>query len=229
VKLKRNKSFIEANLEVKEGKVYTKEKLIIEFPKWYEKKGLLVIDDVSYLYGIFALIIDNKYSVSIIPTLLPTTPIAVTEVVKDEIEYIQYHYGKGDVIIENTTVVKKEILSFNLFESFFLQARVPWFIEYEDLIRILDNLQKYAKSNLGNNYISTELVVSFITRNKEDKRVFYRQKQDEPYEYIDLMNVYYSAISTISKLAGNYFTESLVSALVQHEDKPNKLEVLIRK
>jgi len=35
-------------------------------------------------------------------------------------------------------------------------------------------------------------------------------------------------MSTLNKLAGNYYTESLVSALVQKEKEPTKLEMLVR-
>jgi hypothetical protein len=82
---------------------------------------------------------------------------------------------------------------------------------------------------LGDNWIANELVVSFITRYKENKAIFHRQKVDEEYDFVDLNNVYYSAISTLNKLAGNYFSESLVSALVQKEKEPTKLEMVVRK
>lgn len=227
--LTRDKDFIQKYLYIKDNKVYTKEKTIIEFPKWYENKELLDMQSVTYLYGIFAIIIDNKYSVSIIPTLINTTPIIVKEIERNGEVYIQFIYGKDDCIIDNTNVVKKELLSYNLFENFFIYAKVPWFIEYEDLIKITDNLFKYSKSNLGSNFIATELVSSFIARCKTNKSVFYRQNLKDDIDYIDLTNVYYSALSTVSKIAGNYFTESLTSAIVQKEDKPTKLENLVRR
>ncbi len=229
--LTRDKAFIEQNLIVKDNKVFTKEKLIIEFPKWYENKEFLDRQSVTYLYGVFAMIIGNKYSVSVIPTLITTQPIMVNEVEKEDGEYIQFIYGKGDCIIENINVVKKELLAYNLFENFFIYSRVPWFIEYEDLIRITDNLSNYAKSNLGNNQIAMELVISFIARCVEDKRLFFRQKEKDyksTPEYVDLLNIYWSVRSSAGKLGGNYFSRSLVSAIVQPETEETKLEKLVR-
>ena len=226
--MKRDKAFIESKLYIKDGKVYTKEKTIIEFPKWYANKELIDIQDVTYLYGVFAIIIEDKYSVSVIPTLINTSPIIVTEVERPDGTYTQFVYGKDDVIINNLNVVKKDLLSYNLFENFFIYAKAPWFIDYDDLIKIMDNMLPYSHSNLGENYVASELVTSFIARTKKDKSVFLRQDPTAPLEYVDLTNVYFSALSTLNKVAGNYFTEGLTSALVQKEVTPTKLENLVR-
>lgn len=226
--MKRDKAFIESKIYIKDNKIYTKEKTIIEFPKWYENKELLDIQDITYLYGIFAIIIDGRYSVSIIPTLINTTPIIIHEVERNNIVYIQFVYGKDDILIDNINIVKKDLLSYNLFENFFIYAKVPWFIEYEDLINILDNLYAYSNSNLGNNFIATELVTSFIARTKKDKSVFFRQNIATEVSYVDLTNVYFSALSTLNKISGNYFQEGLTSALIQKETLPTKLENLVR-
>ena len=224
----RDRETIQKLIYLKDNQYFCKKKLTIEFPQWYESKELLTLGDETYLYGVFALIVDDVYTVSTIPTLIKTTPVVINEITKDDEQYLQFVYGDNKPFIDNTSVVKHELLSYNMFSSFFLNANIPWFIEYEDLVRIMDNLPNYAKSNLGINWIANELVVSFITRYKEDKRIFHRHKLKE-YDYVDLNDVYYSAISTINKLAGNYFTESIVSALVQKEVEPTKLEQMVLK
>lgn len=226
--LKRDKEYISKNLINKNNKIYCSQKTIIEFPKWYEDKDLLDQSDKVYLYGIFAIVIDDKYSVSVIPTLITTEPLMVNEIERDGVIYLQFTYAKGDCIIANTSIVKNESLSYNLFENFYLSARIPWFVEYEDLVRILDNVFPYSKSNLGNNYIANELTTSFISRASSDKRLFYRQKTTDGISFTDMNNVYYSALSTLNKIGGNYFISGLTSALVQKEKAPTKLENLVR-
>lgn len=227
--LKRNPKAIESKLYVKDNKVYTREKTIIEFPKWYENKGLLDIQSITFLYGIFAIIIGEEYSVSLIPTHITTTPLVTREVERDEETYVQFIYGKDSVIIDNIEVVKKELLSYELFDNFLIKGKVPWFIEYEDLIRIMDNLVYYAKSNLGNYHIANELVISFIARDKSDKNVFYRQRVKDKPLYINMISPFYSTRSTVAKLSSNYFRDSLVSALVQKEEESTRLENIVRK
>jgi len=224
----RDKDFIQSKIYIKDDKVYCKEKCTIEFPKWYLDKNLATIQEVVYFYGIYSLTIGDKYSVSVIPTLCQTTPIMIKEIDRDGVIYVQLLYGKDDCILNNIKVVKNELLSYNFFETFFMYARVPWYIEYEDLLRIMDNLPIYANSKVGDNFISNELITSFITRVKGKKNEFYRQNTAKGFEYVDLMNVYYSSLSTLSKIGGNYFKEGVVSAIVQKETKPSKLEIAVR-
>ena len=224
----RDAKQISSQLYTKGEKIYCKQKTIIEFPKWYEDKELASIQEVAYIYGIFAIIIGDKYSVSVIPTLIPTIPILVNEIEREEVIYTQFVYGKDDCIIENINVVKHDILSYNFFETYFMYAREPWYVEYEDLIKIMDNLVPYAKSNVGDSHISSELVVSYITRSKGNRKQFYRQVEGKSkYEYVDLMNVYSSVFSTTNRLAGGYFTNGMVSSLVQPSKTVSKIETLV--
>lgn len=227
--MKRDPDFINSNLYIKDNKLYTKKKTIIEFPKQYGDKDLLTMEDNIFLFGVFAIIIDDKYSVSTIPTIIKTTPLVITEVVKDdEAEYIQFCYGKDAVIIENLDSIRNDILSYNVFELFYISGKIPWFLEYRDLVKLLDNMPRYADSGIGASFIANEVICSFLTRIKNDKTKFYRLDTTKPYTYVDLFNVYYSAISTLNKVAGSYFTEGLTSALVNKEKKPTRLENLVR-
>jgi len=227
--LNRDPKYIQSKLYRKDGKIYTKEQCIIEFPKWYLNKDLAVIEEQSKIYGIFCIIMGNKYSVSTIPTLITTVPILVNEIEKDDTEYVQFVYNIDDPIIDNELSIKHELLSYYFFEGYFMYAKIPWYIEYEDILKVMDNLPKYASSSIGKVWTANELLVSFITRSIKDKTKFYRQIDlKEKYDYIDLMNVFYSVTSPVLKLGGNYFNNALVSAIVQKTDTETKLDKLVR-
>jgi len=226
--MKRDPKFISSMLYRKNGKIYCKEKCTIEFPKWYINKELAKIEEQSKVYGIFAICIGDKYSVSVIPTLCYTVPILVNEIEKDDMEYVQFVYNKDDPIIDNELSIKHELLSYYFFEGYFMYARVPWYIEYEDLVRIMDNLPKYANSNVGGVWIANELLVSFITRFSKDKLEYHRQHIKEPFDFVELMNVFYSVKSPTLKLGGNYFNNALVSGIVQKTKSETKLDKLAR-
>lgn len=221
----RDPVFVNNKLYVKGEGIYCKEKIIIEYPAWYEEKGLGSSQEVISFYGIAALIIGDKYGVMRIPTFCLSSPIAVGEVERYGEIYKQLLFGKDDCIVNNKMVVKHTIESYNLFETFFMRAREPWYVEYEDLVKIMDNLVMYAGSNVGGNMIANELVTSFITRSKEDKTKFFRELGGKgSYEFVDLMNVYYSPIGTVNKISGNRMGDSIVSALVQENKGETKLE-----
>lgn len=227
--MKRDKTYVQTSIQKKDDGYYTTKKTIIEFPKWYQTKGLYEISDTTILYGIFAIIVDDKYSVCRIPTIMSTTPIMVKEIERDGEEYIQLFYGPGDKIINGDTVLMQPFLSYEYFNGFYMLAKVPWFVDYDDLCIIMDNTIKYAGNNLGSSYVGNEVLATFISRNPENKRQFFRMlNKSHPY-YVGLMDVRYSALSTIAKQAGNYPEESLVSALINPEKKPTKLETHVRK
>lgn len=228
MQLTRDKDAVSKHITVKEGAYFTDTKTIIEFPKWYQDKDLYVNESVHYLYGIFAIIIGNNYSVSRIPTVLTTSPVMVTEVEKDGELYINFHYGAGSKILESSKAIMQPYLVYNFFDGYFLQAKIPWYVGYEDLSAIMDNTVPYGGTNLGNNQTSNELLCSFIARQVKDKRLFYRLDPKGHPAYVDLMDVRYSSLSTVNKLAGNYFNEAMVSALVQKEKKPTTLEKHVR-
>lgn len=226
--LKRDRAYIAQQLSLKDEKYVTSKRTIIEFPSWYKEKGLYDISDTTFIYGVFAIIIDDRYSVSVIPTIMSTTPVMVTEVDKDGVSYTQFHYAPGDVLLNTSKVIMQPFLVYNIFDMFFMQAKIPWFIEYLDLCKIMDNTVTYGGTNFGKSYIGNEVLTSFITRSGKDKFTFYRQDKTKGIEYVDLMDVRYSTLSTVNKIAGNYFEESLVSALVQKEKKPTTLENHVR-
>lgn len=226
--MKRDPSHIAKYLDLKDGKYITQKKMIIEFPSWYKEKGLYDISDTSFLYGIFAIIMDDVYSVSLITTVLSTSPVMVTEVEREDITYTQFHYGPGDVIVNSDTVIMHTFLVYELFDMFFMQAKIPWFIEYLDLAKILKNTVSYGGTNFGRSKTGNEVLVSFIARSSKDKFKFHRQDRKTPMTYVDLMDIRYSTLSTVNKFAGNYFEESMVSALVVKETKPTALENHVR-
>ena len=82
----------------------------------------------------------------------------VNEVEKEDGEYIQFIYGKGDCIIENINVVKKELLAYNLFENFYKIKDLSFISD-----RIFSTIKKYL-SGIGLFEISSRflLVVSFF-------------------------------------------------------------------
>ncbi|WP_396190453.1 hypothetical protein [Flavobacterium sp.] len=160
---------------------------------------------------------------------MSTTPVMVKEIERDGEEYIQLYYGPGNRIINGDTVLMQPFLSYEYFNGFFMLAKVPWFINYEDLSATMDNTLKYAGNNLGASYVGNEVLATFISRNQSDKRKFFRKSpKDKPF-FVGLMDVRFSALSTINKQAGNYPEESLVSALINPEKKPTTLENHVRR
>ena len=229
VELKRDKEYIKANIERKGGTFYTKKRCTIEFPSWYfDKKLASFQEDISF-FGIFAIIIDGKYSVSVISTICRSNPIAIGNIKRGDVEYTQLEFGPGDPILVSENVIKEELKSYDFFNNYFIRSNVPWFMAYDDLAKAMSNLFKYGGSNVGVNPLANELIVSFVTRSEKDPMIYYRQTDMRgPYEFVNLMNLFYSVKSTVNKITGGYFQTGILSALTIEEEKPSSMEVHLK-
>lgn len=225
----RNKSLIQKHITLQNNQYVTDTLTILEFPKRYLDKDMATISDKTYVYGIFALIIGDTYSVSLIPSFIETNPLYIKEITRDNVEYVQFYYGKDMPVIENVQVIRNKVYTYNVLEEFYLRGNVPWFLAYDDLNTIFNNMRYYADSAIGDSKLTNEIITSYITRDATDKHVYHRLSKKPDHVYIALDDIYYATLGTVNKLSGSYFDKGLVSALVQPEKSPTKLEQIIRK
>ncbi len=233
--MQRDPIAIQAALyESNEHKLYCKKPLILEFPKRFVDRGMAHIGIETDVYGIFALHDEVHYSVSLVPSMINTSPEQIRIVERSDEPYYQFLYSEGSCVIDNTMLVRKDTLVYNIMEEFFLKGNVPWYVSYDDLGRIFDNAKTYADSDVAQNYAIMEALAAYIARDPKDKAIQYRLTHKDKASlkespvYIGLFgNVFYAAPGTVAKLAGSYFQDAVVSALVQPESKATHLEKLL--
>lgn len=230
-RLKRDPKKVRSSIEIKpDGKYYCNEKLTIEVPSWYIDKGMLVFGQDTFFYGVAAIIIGDYYSVMNVPTLIRTRPVNIKSVKhEDGMEYTQLEYMPGDMFITDKKVVQETLLSYAYFSDYIIRSKVPWFISYEDMIRVLNNFKKYANSNIGVNPIANESVVSYVTRTEDDPDMYFRHapKGVKP-RFIDLMNMFHAIKPTVNKISGGYLETGITAAYVKEPSPPTKLEIHLK-
>lgn len=230
--MKRNPNYIIEQLyESKSNMLFTKKDCIIQFPKRYTERGMAEISVNNYVFGVLALIMDGQYSVMLIPAMIKTTPSRISEVMIGDVPYMNFHYLAGSAIMDTTLVQRKNTLVYNIMEEFFLKGNIPWYVDYEDLGKIFDKAKDYADSNVAKNYAVMECLAAYISRSPKDRAIYYRLSKDyqQSPEYIGMYgNVYYAAPGTVNKLAGSYFQDAIVSALVQPSERISHVEQLLR-
>lgn len=225
----RDKNFMDSLISIKGDKVYCSKRCSIEFPSWYFDKNMGGMGrDISYI-GIASIIVDNKYCITTIPTIVRSNPIDMSQVERGGQQYTRLEFGPGDPIFSNTHVVKETLMSYDFFNHFFLRTKVPWFIEYDDMVKLMNNLMYYAGSGVGKSPIGNELAVSFITRDAKNPENFFRQTgMTGEYVFIDLMDVYLSVRNVIDRLTGGYFKDALVGSLLDDPQDPTNLEIHLK-
>jgi hypothetical protein len=112
---------------------------------------------------------------------------------------------------------------------------VPWYLGYPELAQLFNTARYHAGANIGSDHEVIELLVSIISRDPKDITRYYRQvaktmqevKKNPPI-YTPLKSVANVATNTTNKLAGSYFSEGVVSALVNPAERTERIEGILR-
>lgn len=239
-KYKRNAEAVLSQLvENNSGQVVCKTDCRIQIPTRFSETavGLAEIGINTYTYGMFAIIRNdtNEYAVCNIAALVELNPFKVSLVTIDEVDYHEFYFEAGQVVIENTSLVKRDLLMYNIMDEIIFKGKIPWYMDYEDLGKMFDTAKYHANSNVGQNLETIEFITSMVTRSKQDRSKYIRAVGNsfkdfslDKIEYVPLKSVFYSVNSTVNKLIGSYFTDGVTSALVKKTDKVQKIESILR-
>jgi hypothetical protein len=237
-KLVRNPAKVRECLrEMEDTSVVAIKPVRIYIPTRYAERNLASVGADTWIVGICATVTeDGFYSVSLINAMWRIEPTSTEKVMFDEDEYFEFYFEPGARFISTTNLVKTDTLVYRIYDEIVSKANVPWYLNYMDMGRIFDTAKYHAGTNVGENNVITELIISIIARDMLDRHIGFRltlKEVDDVFKkkpaYIALRSVTYAASNTTNKLAGNRFQDGMVSALVTPTDRVEKLEELLRK
>jgi hypothetical protein len=221
--------------ETEDGQLIAKEPVKIYIPTRFSERGLASIGIETYIYGIYAMTVeDSYYAVSLVNALIRIEPTSMMKIMIDEDEYFEFEFEKGAVITPTLDLVKTDTLVYKVYKEIIEGGHTPWYMGYNEMARIFDTARYHAGANVGGNHEVTELLVSIIARNPENRHEYYRTTVNDMREletnkpvFIPLRSVEYAASNTLSKLAGSYFSRGVVSALVSPSERVERLDALL--
>lgn len=233
--LKRKPDIIKSCFKIVGNSIILNKEISVIFPTRFINRKLAYMGDTVNVLGIFAIVDENNnYAIMNIPAMIELTPSMSNEINIEDDPYMLLEFNQYDVFTANTKLLQEDGFIYDLFDDFFIQGNIPWYLDYEDLSNILVLSQKYAGSRIGSNPLGLEILASIAARVSSDKTIFYRtlskdmekMKKDKP-SYVALQNIYYTFSSTLAKTSGSYYKDGIVSAIVNKEKKKNKLEVIL--
>lgn len=237
-KLQRNPDLVRSYFKLlPDRSLITTKGCKITIPVHYAERGLAEIGIKTYSIGIFAFIVEDKYysvwEINAMTQLMPTSTVKTT--INND-EYYEFYFEPGSVVLKSIDLVKTDTLTFKVFDEMFSKGRIPWFMDHDDMGKIFDTAEKHAGARVGRNREITELMVSLIARDPEDRHQYYRSvlgsllelRKKKP-AYIALRDVSYSATNTTNKLGGSYFEQGVVSALNTPSESVEAVEDLLRR
>lgn len=206
-------------------------------PVRFSERGLANVSVETNIVGLCAIVVEDKYyAVMIVNALMRIDPISTSKVVFDGEEYYEFVFNPGGTVIPALRLVKTNTLVYRIYDEFISKGRVPWYMGYPELAKLFDTAKKHAGANIGGDHEVTELIISMISRNPNDRSQYYRQfiqtpqdLVDNPPVFIPLKSVMYSATNTTNKLGGSHMQDGIVSALVSPSERVERIEGLLRR
>jgi len=237
-KLIRDPDFIHDCLqELPDGKLVAIKEVKIYVPARFEERGLCELGVDNYIVGIYAMVAEDKYyAVSMVNAMLLIQPTSVMKIKINGEDYFEFVFEKGSTIFSSVNLVMNDVLVYKIYNELISKGRIPWYLGYEELGHIFDTAKYHGGANIGQNSEVTELIISIIARDPNDKTKYYRTivKTKEDLEktkptFIPLKSVTYAATNTTNKLAGSYWSTGVVSALVSPSERTERIESILRR
>lgn len=215
--------------------VIAKSKLTLQVPERFRDIGLAVISAETFVYGLFAIILETgEYAVMNVNAYLSLGPCSVEKSTIDDVDYINFVFQPGDVVFRTKDLVCRAPLIEKAIEEFVFKGKVPYYVGYEDMGKLFDTAEKHAKTRAEILPSVMEFMAAYIARDKQNRIKFLRETSEtyEAFEknlaWVPMRSVYWSAPGTVNKLAGAYFQDGVVSALVNPSNRVENIERILR-
>lgn len=204
-------------------------------PTRFSERGLAEVGIDVFIVGIYAMVVEDKYyAVSLVNSMIRITPSSILKIKIKGVEYYEFTFDPGQVVMPRTNIVRDDILVYKIYDEIVSKGKVPWYLGYDELGHIFDTASSHGGANVGTSPEVTELIISIIARNSKDRTQYYRsaiksldELKTNPPVFISLKSVPYAATNTTNKLAGSYFGEGVVSALVSPSTKRERIENIL--
>ncbi len=210
--------------------IFTGESLTLYIPRRFGTYGLQDVADSVNTLGIMDMVIDEKYHACLnILAQIEIIPTEIGEISYAGTPYLMLILKHGDVLINNTQVVKNSRVIYAVYVEFITRGKPLYTFDYDDLALVFDHVYEMTGSGVGVDRVMFELVVSHLARDASNLFKQYRYTDmSAPMKLIALRDVSYAPTSTTSRMIGSYFDNGLTSSLLQHTDQRSVFEDLLR-
>lgn len=218
-----------------EGILTAKENCSIMIPKRFAERSMATVGSENRTIGICAWIVGDRYFVTMTNAYIPLTPMSTREVNVDGDVYIEFLFQKGGIVCPNTKLVKDSRVMFQISEEILAKARVPWYLNYVDRMKLFRSGRKHAGTNIGSQREVVEIMTATNTRSRKDRSKFFRETLRNQLDIYSpdqvptaLKTVEDSATTTLTRLTGSYQDRGITSALVNPSERVEPIEAYLR-
>lgn len=236
--LKRNPNVISEVVKLVDKALVAKKKCSIILPFRWLQAGLLEIGSTSYCATIFPIVNENnEYAVSNICTKMEITPSSIEIIRHDGKDHYVFSFDKGDVITPDINLVMDDTYSYSIYDEIIQKAKAPWFMNYNDVGRVMATSRSHSGVTLSGTNAIFELITATLSRNADMSKQYREviksleltELNKHKREGVPLNSVVYATSNKMNKLMGGYIEDGLTSALTEEESPISGVEQLLRK
>lgn len=237
MKLKRRnaEAVLDQLYEDKSKQVIAKSRMTLQIPVRFKEIGLAQIGATTFIYGLFSIVLDNgDYAICNVNALIELGKCSIELETIDGAEYYNFIFEPGSVLFKTTELVARAALVFKAIEEFIFKGKIPYYVAYDDIGKLFDTAKKHAQTRADLQPAVTEFMAAYIARDSQNRIKFLRETAktyedfDKKLEWVPMQSVYWSSPGTVNKIAGAYFQEGVVSALVNPSERVEKIESILR-
>ena len=236
--LKRDAAKVHAALhETPDKRLLCSEEIKIYIPARFIERNLAIVGMQTHILGLFAAVVGNEfYSVCSVCAMMQIEPTLSNRIKIDGSEYLEFVFEAGSTVIKNIELLKVDTITYQIYDTILSSGYVPWYLDYEDMCNIFNSAPYHAGANIGQNREVTQIIVSIIARQKDDRRLSFRHsikteqdKRAKKPAWIALNSINYTATNAVSKISGSYQGEGIISAMVNPTDRIERIESILLK
>ena len=224
-------------VEQDDGSMIVKDTTKVVFPRRFLERDMAYIGDDVRSVGIFMIVSGGARCVFSVAAMVTMQPDSIEYITEQGIDYAVLTFDKGSHLFKGLDVVQQDILVYRIYKEILSSGNVPFYMELndknDDPAAVLDTAKEYAGTNIGSQRAVTELISSLSARNPENLVEYFRQLPPEVQaktrpNFIGLISAAYGATTTLSRLAGSYFDQGMVAAMVYPTQEISRQERLVR-
>lgn len=234
LKVRNSEKVLGSLLDLPGKPVITKKKISIQFPVRFNEIGLATVGAETFVFGLFAMVLETgEYAICNVNSLIELGKGLVEKFYVGEVEYFNFTFQPGDVVFKTKELVCRPALIYTAIDELIFKGKIPYYIEYDDMGKIFDTAKKFARTSAEILPSVTEFMAAYIGRDPDNRIKFIRetakdQKDFKKVKWVPMQSVYWSAPGTVNKLAGAYFQDGIVSAIVNPSERVEKIERILR-
>lgn len=232
--LEHDKGYILNSIRtLSDNSVIATRKVDVFFPKRFEDHNLAEIYDTIRCIGLVGIVAGNKYACLGVLTRFAFSAGDVSETNINGDTYVVMHFEPGETIIESLLVPADPLITYDYFLEFIKFARIPWYIDFEKLLDVIDESRVIAGSFSGSCAQVIRVLLSLTCRDPDNPDVEFRYGNNisnpnvKPL-IIGMNNPGQLLTGTFARFSGGYLADNTIAGIQEGPTEITELEKILK-